>query len=55
MVAAFAASIVAHLIVGALKTLITAQSWRPSGLKMTIAGILEAAVTYNLGLVFGAA
>ena len=51
---AFAVSIVAHFIVGALKSLITIRSWWASGLEMTVVGVIEAAVTYGLGLAFGA-
>ena len=54
VVAAFAISIIAHFAVGALKSLITIRSWWASGLEMTIVGIIEAAVTYSLGLAFGA-
>ncbi len=54
VVAAFNISIVAHFAVGALKSLITSRSWWASGLEMTLVGILEAAVTYSLGLAFGA-
>ena len=51
---AFAISIVAHFLVGAVKSLITLRSWWASGLEMTIVGVIEAAVTYGLGLAFGA-
>jgi vacuolar iron transporter family protein len=54
VVAAFAISIIAHFAVGAVKSLITLRSWWASGLEMTIVGIIEAAVTYGLGLAFGA-
>jgi predicted membrane protein (TIGR00267 family) len=54
IVAAFAISILAHFAVGALKSLITIRSWWASGLEMTIVGVIEAAVTYSLGLAFGA-
>ena len=50
---AFAISIVAHFAVGAVKSLITLRSWWASGLEMTIVGVIEAAVTYGLGLAFG--
>jgi VIT1/CCC1 family predicted Fe2+/Mn2+ transporter/rubrerythrin len=50
---AFAISIVAHFLVGAVKSLITLRSWWASGLEMTIVGVIEAAVTYGLGLAFG--
>jgi vacuolar iron transporter family protein len=54
VVAAFAISIIAHFAVGAVKSLITIRSWWASGLEMTIVGVIEAAVTYGLGLAFGA-
>ncbi|MFL6515423.1 MAG: VIT1/CCC1 transporter family protein [Chthoniobacterales bacterium] len=54
VVAAFVISIVAHFIVGAVKSLITLRSWWASGMEMTVVGVIEAAVTYGLGLAFGA-
>lgn len=54
VIAAFIISILAHFAVGAVKSLITLRSWWASGLEMTIVGVLEAAVTYSLGLAFGA-
>src|SRR4051812_13164562 len=51
---AFAVSIVAHFIVGAVKSLITLRSWWASGTEMTVVGVIEAVVTYGLGLAFGA-
>lgn len=54
VVASFAVSIVAHFAVGAVKSLITIRSWWASGLEMTMVGIIEAVVTYGLGLAFGA-
>ena len=54
VIAAFAISIVAHFAVGALKSLITIRSWWASGFEMTLVGVIEAAVTYSLGLAFGA-
>lgn len=51
---AFVISIVAHFAVGAVKSLITLRSWWASGLEMTLVGVIEAAVTYGLGLAFGA-
>jgi VIT1/CCC1 family predicted Fe2+/Mn2+ transporter/rubrerythrin len=53
VVVAFAVSIVAHFAVGAAKSLITTRSWWASGIEMTLVGILEAAVTYSLGLAVG--
>ncbi len=52
--AAFVISIVAHFIVGAAKSLITIRSWWASGFEMTLVGVIEAGVTYSLGLAFGA-
>src|SRR5213594_50421 len=54
VIAAFTISIIAHFAVGAVKSLITIRSWWASGLEMTIVGVIEAAVTYSLGLAFGA-
>jgi len=54
VIAAFTISIIAHFAVGAVKSLITIRSWWASGLEMTVVGVIEAAVTYGLGLAFGA-
>ena len=54
VIAAFVISIVAHFIVGAVKSIITIRSWWASGFEMTVVGVIEAAVTYGLGLAFGA-
>jgi len=54
VIAAFTISIIAHFAVGAVKSLITIRSWWASGLEMTMVGVIEAAVTYGLGLAFGA-
>ncbi|MDE3136156.1 MAG: VIT1/CCC1 transporter family protein [Acidobacteriota bacterium] len=51
---AFGISILAHFAVGAAKTILTTRKWWASGLEMTLVGILEAVVTYGLGLAFGA-
>ena len=48
----FIISTVAHFAVGASKSLVTTRSWWASGTEMTIVGILEAAITYGLGLAF---
>src|SRR5437764_7533410 len=42
----------AHFIVGASKALVTARPWWATGLEMTVVGVIEAAVTYGLGLAF---
>jgi predicted membrane protein (TIGR00267 family) len=54
VIAAFTISIIAHFAVGAVKSLITIRSWWASGLEMTMVGVIEAVVTYGLGLAFGA-
>ncbi len=54
VIAAFVISILAHFAVGAIKSLITIRSWWASGFEMTMVGIIEAVVTYGLGLAFGA-
>jgi vacuolar iron transporter family protein len=55
VIVAFIVSIIAHFAVGAVKSLITIRSWWASGLEMTLVGVIEAVVTYGLGLMFGAA
>ena len=52
VVASFIISTIAHFAVGAAKSLVTTRSWWASGAEMTIVGIIEAAVTYGLGLAF---
>jgi VIT1/CCC1 family predicted Fe2+/Mn2+ transporter/rubrerythrin len=54
VLASFTISILAHFAVGAVKSLITIRSWWASGLEMTMVGVIEAVVTYGLGLAFGA-
>jgi vacuolar iron transporter family protein len=55
VVVAFGVSIVAHFAVGAAKSLLTTRNWWASGLEMTAVGVLEAGVTYGLGLLFAVA
>src|SRR5882724_9181167 len=52
VIASFIISTVAHFVVGASKALVTARPWWATGLEMTMVGIIEAAVTYGLGLAF---
>jgi len=52
VIASFVISTLAHFAVGASKSLITTRSWWASGAEMTAVGILEAAVTYGLGVAF---
>src|SRR2546421_519006 len=52
VLASFIISTIAHFAVGASKALITTRPWWASGAEMTMVGILEAAVTYGLGLAF---
>ena len=52
VIASFAISTLAHFVVGASKSLVTTRSWWASGIEMTTVGILEAAITYGLGLAF---
>ena len=52
VIASFAISTVAHFAVGAAKSLVTTRSWWASGAEMTMVGIIEAAVTYGLGVAF---
>jgi VIT1/CCC1 family predicted Fe2+/Mn2+ transporter/rubrerythrin len=48
--ASFVISTLAHFAVGASKALITTRSWWASGTEMTLVGVIEAAITYGLGL-----
>jgi VIT1/CCC1 family predicted Fe2+/Mn2+ transporter len=52
VIASFIISTIAHFAVGASKALVTTRSWWASGAEMTIVGIIEAAITYGLGLAF---
>jgi vacuolar iron transporter family protein len=52
VIASFLISTIAHFVVGASKALVTTRSWWASGLEMTLVGVLEAAITYGLGLAF---
>jgi VIT1/CCC1 family predicted Fe2+/Mn2+ transporter/rubrerythrin len=52
VIASFIISTLAHFAVGASKALITTRPWWASGLEMTAVGILEAAITYGVGLAF---
>jgi len=52
VIASFIISTVAHFAVGASKALVTTRPWWATGAEMTMVGILEAAITYGLGLAF---
>ena len=52
VIASFIISTIAHFAVGASKALITTRPWWASGAEMTLVGILEAAITYSIGLAF---
>jgi VIT1/CCC1 family predicted Fe2+/Mn2+ transporter/rubrerythrin len=52
VIASFVISTLAHFAVGASKALVTTRSWWASGAEMTVVGIIEAAVTYGLGVAF---
>jgi VIT1/CCC1 family predicted Fe2+/Mn2+ transporter len=52
VIASFIISTLAHFVVGASKALVTTRPWWATGAEMTVVGILEAAVTYGLGLAF---
>lgn len=52
VIASFVISTIAHFIVGASKALVTTRPWWATGFEMTMVGVLEAAVTYGLGLAF---
>lgn len=52
VIASFIVSTVAHFAVGASKALVTTRPWWASGTEMTVVGIIEAAITYGLGVAF---
>ena len=52
VIASFVISTIAHFVVGASKSFVTTRSWWASGAEMTVVGVIEAAVTYGLGLAF---
>jgi vacuolar iron transporter family protein len=52
VIASFVISTVAHFIVGASKSLVTTRSWWASGAEMTVVGVIEAGITYGLGVAF---
>jgi VIT1/CCC1 family predicted Fe2+/Mn2+ transporter/rubrerythrin len=52
VIASFVISTAAHFVVGASKSLVTTRSWWASGTEMTVVGIIEAAITYGLGVAF---
>jgi predicted membrane protein (TIGR00267 family) len=52
VIASFLISTLAHFIIGASKTFVTGRSWIASGLEMTAVGVIEAAITYGLGILF---
>ena len=52
VIASFIISTIAHFVVGASKSLVTTRSWWASGAEMTLVGIIEAAITYGLGVAF---
>jgi VIT1/CCC1 family predicted Fe2+/Mn2+ transporter/rubrerythrin len=54
VIASFVISTIAHFVVGASKALVTTRAWWASGAEMTMVGILEAAITYGLGVAFAA-
>src|SRR5213594_27657 len=52
VVASFIISTIAHFLVGASKALVTVRPWWATGVEMTVVGVIEAAVTYGLGVAF---
>src|SRR5476649_1415960 len=52
VIASFIISTIAHFAVGAAKSLVTTRSWWASGAEMTMVGVIEAAITYGLGVAF---
>lgn len=52
VIASFIVSTVAHFVVGASKALVTTRPWWATGAEMTVVGIVEAVITYGLGVLF---
>ena len=52
IIASLIISTMAHFAVGAAKCLVTIRPWWATGLEMTAVGLLEAVVTFGLGLMF---
>jgi VIT1/CCC1 family predicted Fe2+/Mn2+ transporter/rubrerythrin len=52
VIASFVISTIAHFVVGASKALVTMRPWWATGAEMTMVGVIEAAITYGLGLAF---
>ncbi len=52
VVASAVISTLAHFAVGAAKSVVTARSWFASGMEMTVVGVVEAVITYGLGVLF---
>ena len=52
VIASFIISTIAHFVVGASKSLVTTRSWWASGAEMTVVGVIEAGITYGLGVAF---
>jgi len=52
VIASFVISTLAHFVVGASKALVTTRSWWASGAEMTVVGVIEAGITYGLGVAF---
>src|SRR5256885_10258261 len=52
VIASFVISTIAHFAVGASKSLVTTRAWWASGLQMTFVVVIEAAITYGLGVAF---
>lgn len=47
-------SLVAHVLVGAAKSLFTLRTWWAAGLEMTLAGVIVGGLTFGAGLLFHA-
>jgi vacuolar iron transporter family protein len=52
VIMSFVISTIAHFAVGASKALVTQRKWYASGAEMTLVGVIEAAITYGLGVAF---
>jgi VIT1/CCC1 family predicted Fe2+/Mn2+ transporter/rubrerythrin len=48
-------STLAHFLVGAAKSIVTSRSWISSGMEMTLVGVIEAVVSFGIGMLFSPA
>ncbi len=55
VIMSFVISTIAHCAVGASKALVTQRKWYASGAGMTVVEVIEAAITYGVGVAFAGA